>query len=123
MDRRRRCVNCGCKFYHMRHILNQRYCSKKACQRARKAAWTRDKLRCDEDYRANKKAAQLKWKTNNSEYRYKKNIASSKKKPILKIVMGRKAIADLCKTKIINCDCCLVLTSQKNLQKGRVDSC
>jgi hypothetical protein len=116
---KRRCINCGCNFYPQKHIKNQRYCSKKACQMARKNTWLRHKLKCDQDYMDNKKAAQHKWKTNNRDYRnrYKKNTASSRKKPILKILMGRKAIVDLCKTKIINCDCCLVLTSQKNLQK------
>jgi broad-specificity NMP kinase len=120
---KRRCIKCGCKFYPQKHIKNQKYCSKKACQMARKTAWTRDKLRYDEDYRDNKKAAQLKWETNNPDYwiHYKKNMASSRK-PILKILMERKAIVDLCKTKVINCDCCLVLTAQKKLLKGRVVS-
>lgn len=114
---KRRCINCGRMFYPYNHIINQKYCSRKECQLVRKNTWLRYKLKYDQDYRDNKKAAQYKWKMKNRNYSYKKNTASSRKKPILKILMGRKAIVDLYKTKTINCDCCLVLTSQKNLLK------
>ena len=78
---KKRCPHCGCKFHPQKHIVNQKYCSKQNCQRARKNAWTCLKLKRDRDYETNKKEAQYKWKINNSDYwarykrNYKKNIA------------------------------------------------
>lgn len=39
----------------------QRFCGKPACQRARKTAWERQKIKTDPDYRANRKESQQTW--------------------------------------------------------------
>lgn len=131
---KKRCPHCGCKFHPQKHIVNQKYCSKQNCQRARKNAWTCLKLKRDRDYETNKKEAQYKWKINNSDYwarykrNYKKNIAVGRpnkerakqkekinksrfKKPALKILLRKNALIDLHKAKTINCDCRLILIS------------
>ena len=124
-----RCISCNCKFHPKKHIANQKYCAKRYCQNTRRRKWMRHKLRHDEDYRANQKEAQRRWKTNNPNYwtNYKKNllagdVANKKiskqkiktnkptpKKPILKILVTRKDLVNLCKVKSINYDCRLIV--------------
>ena len=55
------CAHCGTYFIPDPRQKNPRYCGKEACQRARKAAWQREKLRRDRDYRANQKQCQQDW--------------------------------------------------------------
>ena len=55
------CAHCGAYFIPDPRQKNPRYCGKEACQRARKAAWQREKLRSDRDYRANQKQCQQDW--------------------------------------------------------------
>jgi len=57
-----------CAAPHCRRILdpnprvkNQRYCGEKACQRARKRKWQKDKLAVDPDYKANQRDCQVEW--------------------------------------------------------------
>jgi len=45
-----------------------RYCGQAVCQHARKAAWQREKMRNDPDYRANQKRCQQDWCRANSDY-------------------------------------------------------
>ena len=49
-------------------IKNQEYCGKPACQRARKTAWERQKIKMDPDYRANRKESQKTWIDKHPEY-------------------------------------------------------
>jgi len=65
---KRRCAACGCLFAPRPNVPQQRYCSKRACQRARRRRWQRQKLKADADYRANQAAAQQRWRERHPEY-------------------------------------------------------
>lgn len=47
------CLGCGSKFKRRGNVPNQQYCSRVECQRERKRLWQEEKMRCDEEYRAN----------------------------------------------------------------------
>lgn len=49
-------------------IKGQRFCRNPACQRARKTAWERQKIKKDPDYRANRRESQNTWKAKHPEY-------------------------------------------------------
>lgn len=53
------CVHCGTFFIPRNRIQN--YCTQPACQRARKAAWQRYKIKTDADYRTQQKLSHQKW--------------------------------------------------------------
>ena len=55
------CCHCGDFFTPSPRHKNQVYCKKPACRRARKAAWKRNKMQTDPDYRYNHKLANQKW--------------------------------------------------------------
>ena len=55
------CAHCGAYFIPDPRQKNPRYCGEPACQRARKAAWQREKMRLDGDYQANQKRCQQDW--------------------------------------------------------------
>lgn len=61
MNRKIRCAHCRRVFYPDPRVKNQRYCSAKGCQRARKNLWQRRKMATDTDYRANQKDCQKNW--------------------------------------------------------------
>ena len=63
---RKRCTACGDGFSPCRHVPDQRYCSKPACQRERRRRWQRDKLQ--QDHRANQAAAQRRWRARHPDY-------------------------------------------------------
>jgi hypothetical protein len=65
---KRRCAGCGCLFVPRRNVPQQRYCSKRACQRTRRRRWQRHKLKADADYRANQAAAQRRWRERHPDY-------------------------------------------------------
>jgi hypothetical protein len=65
---KRWCAACGCLFEPRRNVPQQRYCSKRACQRTRRRRWQRQKLKCDGDYRANQSAAQQRWRESHPDY-------------------------------------------------------
>jgi hypothetical protein len=65
---KRRCAACGCLFVPRRNVPQQRYCSKRACQRTRRRCWQRQKLKADADYRTNQAAAQQRWRERHPEY-------------------------------------------------------
>jgi len=50
-----------CKKLRLERTPEQRYCSDKGCQQARKNAWRRSKLALDPDYRANQRASTKAW--------------------------------------------------------------
>jgi hypothetical protein len=65
---KRRCAACGCLFVPRRNVPQQRYCSKRECQRTRRRRWQRQKLKADADYRANQAAAQRRWRERHPDY-------------------------------------------------------
>ncbi len=69
MDRRK-CANPACRdlFVPNRRNRNHRYCSRKQCQRMRKAKWQRQKRAGDHDYRKNQADAQARWTADNPGY-------------------------------------------------------
>jgi hypothetical protein len=62
------CCHCGRYFPPDPRQKNSRYCKEEACQRARKAAWQRDKMKRDPAYRANQKPSQQDWSSLNRDY-------------------------------------------------------
>ncbi len=60
------CVNCA-TFFTPRNC-KQNYCTKAGCQRARKAAWQRYKMKYDADYRSQQHLSQQKWLQTNPGY-------------------------------------------------------
>lgn len=70
MQKRKRCRNKDCcePFTPCPQVPNQKYCSKKECQRARKREWNRKKLESDEDYREARRDAQKNWRKKNPDY-------------------------------------------------------
>jgi len=65
---KRRCAGCGELFVPRCNVPQQRYCSKRACQRTRRRRWQRQKLKSDADYRANQAAAQRRWRERHPNY-------------------------------------------------------
>lgn len=61
MSHARRCRCCGQSFQPRPQNPTQSYCSQRACQRARKRDWQREKRTRDPDYRANDQAARRSW--------------------------------------------------------------
>ena len=69
------CVYCGDFFDPSPRHKNQSACSKVDCQKARKAAWQRHKMKIDPVYAANQKSSQQQWIKANPGYwtQYRKN--------------------------------------------------
>ena len=55
------CCSCADVFERSVRHKNQCYCPKPECQRARKAAWKRFKMRTDPDYKYNQTLSNKKW--------------------------------------------------------------
>jgi len=66
--KRRKCKHCGRSFAIGARHPNQKYCTQKQCQRARKNDWQRRKLASDEDYRGNQAACKANWSKRNTGY-------------------------------------------------------
>lgn len=62
------CVYCGDLFDPSPRHKNQTACKKIQCQRAKKAAWQRHKIRTDPDYEFNQKLSQRQWLEGNPGY-------------------------------------------------------
>ncbi len=121
--KRTTCIGCGCRFYPEKHILNQRYCSRPACQNARRKTWRKYKLKHDPSYKAYRKVIQNKWKINNPDYwvRYKRSVPEKIRanentickaealRTSLKILLEKDILLNLRKMKVIHCNCKLVL--------------
>ena len=60
--------HCGRLFDPDPRVKNQRYCGEKACQRARKRKWQKEKLAVDPDYKANQRDCQIDWHTRHPGY-------------------------------------------------------
>jgi hypothetical protein len=88
------CIYCGDFFEKSPRHKNQTACKKRECQRAKKAAWQRFKMKTDPDYRANQKSSQKRWIMKNSDYwkRYrKKNPKKAERNRILQSIRNKKA--------------------------------
>lgn len=55
------CAGCGEKFIRNPRSPNQSYCSKKECQRMRKALWQKNRMKSDSSYRNNQKLSWKEW--------------------------------------------------------------
>ena len=85
------CVNCG-TFFIPRNC-KQNYCAKAECQRARKAAWQRYKMKYDDDYRSQQHLSQQKWlQTNPGYYRSyrRRNPDKVQRNRSLQIIRNRR---------------------------------
>jgi len=92
------CANCGTYFIPDRRQKNPLYCRKADCQRARKAAWQREKMRRDREYQANQKRCQQDWCKANPGYWKKYRDAHPKqaeRNRILQQVRNRKRQAGI----------------------------
>ena len=93
------CFHCATVFTPRNR--KQYYCSRPECQRARKAAWQRMKMRTDPDYRAAKKLSQQKWASSHPGYwkgYRKRNPEKAERNRMLQTVRNRRrknAEADL----------------------------
>jgi endogenous inhibitor of DNA gyrase (YacG/DUF329 family) len=63
-----KCQHCHQRFPRRPHLPNQRFCSRKACQNARKNQWRKGKLAFDKDYKDNQRDAQKRWMAKNPDY-------------------------------------------------------
>jgi len=85
------CVHCG-KFFIPRN-RKQNYCPEEPCQRARKAAWQRYKMKTDADYRTQQKLSHQKWVKKTPGYwtRYRqRNPDKAERNRILQHVRNRR---------------------------------
>ncbi|MCP4022703.1 MAG: hypothetical protein GY729_12740 [Desulfobacteraceae bacterium] len=57
-----------CDTFFIPRNKRQQFCSKPACQRARKALWQKQKLATDPEYRKGQRLANQKWLANNPDY-------------------------------------------------------
>ena len=62
------CLNCRQRFKSNPRVKNQDYCSRKVCQRARRARWYREKLAKDPAYRDNQKRCRQEGRQSNPDY-------------------------------------------------------
>jgi len=87
------CVYCGDYFDPSPRHKNQTACKKVKCQRAKKAAWQRYKMKTDPDYRFNQKVCQKQWAETNpgywKEYR-KRKPEKAERNRILQAVRNRR---------------------------------
>jgi hypothetical protein len=90
------CTYCGDFFESSPRHKNQTVCSKPTCQKAKKAAWQRHKMKTDPVYRANQKSSQQKWLAATAGYwksYRKRNPEKAERNRILQAVRNRKARA------------------------------
>jgi hypothetical protein len=87
------CVHCGI-FFTPRN-REQNYCTAPECQKARKAAWQRNKMHTDPDYKADQKLSQKKWAIVNpgywKEYR-KRNPKKAQRNLMLQTIRNRRRV-------------------------------
>ena len=117
------CKNCRRLFEISPQRPDQKYCKRKKCQRARKNAWQKEKIRTDEDYRQNIKDAQERWCKKNPDY-YKtyreKNPAYTKKNRLAQVERNLKKRSISNQTFIDNSIAKMdVLNNQNSIKSGR----
>jgi hypothetical protein len=87
------CVHCGDFFNASPRHKNQTACQKPECQRAKKAAWQRFKMKTDPDYRTGQKISWQQWAKANPHYwkQYrKKNPEKADRNRILQSIRNRR---------------------------------
>jgi hypothetical protein len=88
------CVYCGGVFEPSPRHKSQTACKRVKCQRAKRAAWQRHKMKTDPDYRLNQKLNQKQWAESNpgywTQYR-KKNPQKAERNRILQALRNRRA--------------------------------
>jgi hypothetical protein len=108
-----KCCHCRCETSANSRLKGrQSYCGDPPCQRARKAAWKREKLDQDSDYRLNHAAGNKSWRTSNPDYwrEYRqKNPEKEKRNRLLQKLRRIKAQSckvrqDLAETKVAKVD-------------------
>ena len=62
------CTHCQEPLPSVRRNPRQEYCSKSVCQKARKAAWQKNKIKTDPAYKENQERAQKDWQKKHPEY-------------------------------------------------------
>ena len=62
------CRYCKRKYRKNPRVKRQQYCGNKACQRARRRRWQRQKMVTDPDYRLNQHDCMLRWRKRNPHY-------------------------------------------------------
>ena len=88
------CAYCGEYFDPSPRHKNQTACKKLKCQKDKKAAWQRFKMKHDPIYRANQKSSHQKWLTATPNYwkdYRKRNPEKAERNRILQVVRNRKA--------------------------------
>ena len=88
------CVYCGDLFDPSPRHKSQSACKKVVCQRAKKAAWQRHKIKTDPDYRFNQKVCQRRWTEEHPGYweQYRKrNPEKAERNRILQSIRTRRA--------------------------------
>ena len=93
------CCSCGDVFERSARHKNQCYCWKPACQRARKAAWKRHKMRTDADYRFTQRASNKKWARSHPGYwkAYRRDHPEkAERNRLLQSIRNRRARAAQC---------------------------
>ena len=121
-----RCAHCQCLVLPNPRVKTQRFCSNKACQRARKAQWQRAKLATDPDYRANQRDCQQRWQHHHPQYwrEYRQQHAAYRERNrLLQQHRDHKSrVRPLAKMDVlgpITCKCttCLCVGSLKNARR------
>lgn len=90
------CCHCGYLFELSPRHKNQTFCKKAECQRAKKAAWQRQKMKTDPEYRLGQKLSQSKWARSNPHYwkAYRQNNPEkAERNRLLQTVRNRRAKA------------------------------
>jgi len=62
------CIHCGRSFRPNPRVKNQRYCSQKSCQGARRTRWYREKITKDQDYKDNQQRCRSQWLAHHPDY-------------------------------------------------------
>lgn len=88
------CVYCGDVFDPSPRHKNQTACKELRCQRAKKAAWQRYKMKTDPDYRFNQKMSQRQWVEAHPGYwraYRKRNPEKAERNRLLQSIRNRRA--------------------------------
>jgi hypothetical protein len=100
------CIYCGDFFDPSPMHKNQTACKKEKCQRAKKAAWQRHKIRTDPIYKANQRSSQKQWAMATPgywrEYR-RNNPEKAERNRALQAIRNRKARSSPSDAKMDTC--------------------
>lgn len=89
-----RCAHCKSLFELDPRSKNQDYCGRKDCQRARKRAWQKEKMKTDPDYRANQRDCQKNWRQRHPgyyrEYRSRNRLSAERNRLLQRVRDARR---------------------------------